>query len=63
MRHERLSLAQQLLDDGDTERAMQFADGALYPVNTFGMNILNTLREKNVLEDLWASGKAPWKKW
>lgn len=44
---QRLNLAQQLLDDGDTERAMQFADPALYPVNTFGMNILNTLREKN----------------
>ena len=24
---------------------------------------MDTLREKNVLEDLWASGKAPWKKW
>jgi hypothetical protein len=44
---QRLSLAQQMLDDGDTERALQFADPALYPVNTFGMNILNTLREKD----------------
>ncbi|MDT5261021.1 MAG: hypothetical protein QOC61_25 [Acidobacteriota bacterium] len=44
---QRLGLAQQLLDGGDTERAMQFADPALYPVNTFGMNILNTLREKD----------------
>jgi hypothetical protein len=44
---QRLGLAQQLLDDGDTERAMQFAAPALYPVNTFGMNILNTLREKD----------------
>jgi hypothetical protein len=44
---QRLGLAQQLLDDGDTERAMQFADPALYPVNTFGMNILNGLREKD----------------
>ncbi|HEY0171629.1 MAG TPA: hypothetical protein VGB98_11450 [Pyrinomonadaceae bacterium] len=44
---QRLGLAQQILDDGDTERAMQFADPALYPVNTFGMNILNTLREKD----------------
>jgi len=24
---------------------------------------MDTLREKNMLEDLWASGKAPWKKW
>ena len=44
---QRLGLAQQLLDDGNVEHAMQFADPALYPVNTFGMNILNTLREKD----------------
>ena len=44
---QRLGLAQQLLDDGDIERAMQFAGSALYPVNTFGMNILNGLREKD----------------
>ena len=24
---------------------------------------MDTLREKNLLEDLWASGKAPWKMW
>ena len=24
---------------------------------------MDTLREKNMLEDLWASGKAPWKIW
>ncbi len=24
---------------------------------------MDTLREKNLLEDLWTSGKAPWKKW
>jgi hypothetical protein len=44
---QRLSLARQLLEDGDIERAMQFADPALYPVNTFGMNILDMLHEKN----------------
>jgi hypothetical protein len=44
---QRLNLAQQLLDDGDAERAMQFADSALYPVNTFGMHFLNTLHKKN----------------
>jgi hypothetical protein len=44
---QRLSLARQLLEDGDVERALQFADPALYPVNTFGMNILDMLREKN----------------
>ena len=44
---QRLNLAQQLLTDGQTETAMQFADSALYPVNTFGMHFLNTLRPKN----------------
>jgi hypothetical protein len=44
---QRLSLAAQLLDDGDVERAMQFADPALYPVNTFGVDILNRLRERD----------------
>jgi glucose-1-phosphate cytidylyltransferase len=24
---------------------------------------MDTLRDKNLLEDLWSSGKAPWKKW
>jgi glucose-1-phosphate cytidylyltransferase len=24
---------------------------------------MDTLREKNLLEDLWSSGKAPWKCW
>jgi len=24
---------------------------------------MDTLRDKNQLEDLWASGKAPWKVW
>ncbi|HEX8190703.1 MAG TPA: hypothetical protein VF586_20255 [Pyrinomonadaceae bacterium] len=44
---QRLNLAQQLLEDGDAERATQFADSALYPVNTFGMHFLNTLHKKN----------------
>ena len=44
---QRLNLAQQLLEDGQIERAMQFADPALYPVNTFGMHFLNTLHRKN----------------
>jgi hypothetical protein len=44
---QRLSLARQLLDDGDIERALQFADPALYPVNTLGMNILDMLHEKD----------------
>ena len=24
---------------------------------------MDTLREKNILEEMWASGKAPWKLW
>lgn len=44
---QRLALARQLLQDGDVERALQFADPALYPINTFGMNILDMLHEKN----------------
>lgn len=24
---------------------------------------MDTLREKNMLEDLWDAGKAPWKTW
>jgi hypothetical protein len=44
---QRLGLARQLLEEGDIERALQFADPALYPVNTFGMNILDMLRDKN----------------
>ncbi|HEX6623655.1 MAG TPA: hypothetical protein VF064_08075, partial [Pyrinomonadaceae bacterium] len=44
---QRLGLARQILEDGDADRAMQFADPALFPVNTYGMNILDMLREKN----------------
>jgi hypothetical protein len=44
---QRLSLASQLLEDGDVERALQFADPALYPVNTLGMNILDMLYDRN----------------
>lgn len=44
---QRLSLAQQLLEDGDAERALQFAGPALYPVNTYGILFLNTLRERD----------------
>ncbi|HKG13837.1 MAG TPA: hypothetical protein VKB12_10875 [Pyrinomonadaceae bacterium] len=44
---QRLSLAQQLLEDGDAERAVQFAGPALYPVNTYGILFLNTLRERD----------------
>jgi hypothetical protein len=42
---QRLNLARQLIEDGDIPRALQFADPALYPVNTYGMNILDMLHE------------------
>ncbi|MDT7808617.1 MAG: hypothetical protein QOJ70_2430 [Acidobacteriota bacterium] len=43
----RLRLAIQLLDDGDTDRAIQFADAALGPVTPPGLEFLARLRPKN----------------
>ena len=42
---QRMSLARQLLDEGNVESAMQIGDTGLYPVNVFGMNFLDKLRE------------------
>ncbi len=40
------------------------ADGQLQAFEHQGFwQPMDTLREKNLLEDLWASGQAPWKKW
>lgn len=40
------------------------ADGQLMAFEHSGFwQPMDTLREKNLLEDLWASGKAPWKVW
>jgi glucose-1-phosphate cytidylyltransferase len=40
------------------------ADGQLMAFEHKGFwQPMDTLREKNLLEDLWASGKAPWKVW
>jgi hypothetical protein len=44
---QRLRLAGQLLQDGDTERALQFADPALNSVSADSMNFLSALREKD----------------
>ncbi len=44
---QRLSLAQALLDAGDTERAIQFAEPALGLVRPNTLNFLSNLREKN----------------
>jgi len=40
------------------------ADGQLesYKHNGF-WSPMDTLRDKNMLEECWASGKAPWKTW
>ncbi|HLL73648.1 MAG TPA: hypothetical protein VK421_00005, partial [Pyrinomonadaceae bacterium] len=43
----RLQLASQFLAEGDTERAMQFAEPALRSVNTASVEFLVNLREKN----------------
>ncbi|MBA2731773.1 MAG: hypothetical protein H0U54_02655 [Acidobacteria bacterium] len=44
---QRLKLATQLLQDGDTERALQYADPALVSVNASSINFLSALREKD----------------
>jgi hypothetical protein len=44
---QRLRLAREFLEEGDMERALQFADGALDIVTTRGINFLSTLREKD----------------
>ena len=40
------------------------AEGQLHAFEHNGFwQPMDTLREKNLLEDLWASGEAPWKQW
>ena len=40
------------------------ADGQLMAFEHYGFwQPMDTLREKNLLEGLWESGKAPWKVW
>jgi glucose-1-phosphate cytidylyltransferase len=39
----------------DDQLSVFFHDGFWHP--------MDTLRDKRYLEDLWSSGKAPWKKW
>jgi hypothetical protein len=45
---QRLSVARELLQAGEMERALQFADPALTVVSTESLSFLSTLREKNV---------------
>jgi hypothetical protein len=44
---QRLKLATQLLRDGDTERALQYAEAALVSVSADSINFLSALREKD----------------
>jgi hypothetical protein len=44
---QRLSVAKELLDAGDAERALQFADPALTVASIQGIDLLTDLREKN----------------
>jgi hypothetical protein len=44
---QRLKLATQLLQDGDTERALQYADPALVSVSVASINFLSSLRQIN----------------
>ena len=44
---QRLGLARQLLEAGDTERAMQYADPVLGAINMQSIDFLSTLREKD----------------
>lgn len=44
---QRLAIAREVLQTGDTERALQFADPALAAVTMEGINFLSDLREKN----------------
>ena len=44
---QRVSVARQLLEEGEVERALQFAGPALYPVNVHGIDFLIRLREKS----------------
>jgi glucose-1-phosphate cytidylyltransferase len=51
-----------ILERDPVERLVQ--DGQLAGYRHYGFwSCMDTLREKNYLEELWSSGKAPWKQW
>jgi glucose-1-phosphate cytidylyltransferase len=51
-----------ILERDPIERLAQ--DGQLMAYRHYGFwSCMDTLKEKNMLEDLWASGRAPWKTW
>jgi glucose-1-phosphate cytidylyltransferase len=47
---------------GPMERLADESQLAPYRYNGF-WHAMDTLRDKNYLEELWSSGKAPWKTW
>jgi glucose-1-phosphate cytidylyltransferase len=49
-------------EQGPLESLAQSQQMAAYEHKGFWQP-MDTLRDKNLLEDLWSSGKAPWKKW
>ncbi len=51
-----------ILERGPLEKLSK--DGKLYAYKHSGFwQAMDTLRDKNLLEELWNTGKAPWKKW
>ncbi len=60
-----LSLIKGDLTTWEQEPLMKLAEqGQLMAFEHYGFwQPMDTLRDKHLLEDLWSSGKAPWKKW
>ena len=55
------------LEAGDIRASLEYAAHQMdHPILSVAYGFwqpMDTLREKNHLEDLWASGRAPWKVW
>jgi glucose-1-phosphate cytidylyltransferase len=49
-------------EDGPLNKLAQIGEMMAFEHQGFWQP-MDTLREKNILEELWASGKAPWKNW
>lgn len=53
---------QTIWESGPLERLAEEGELAAYSHQGFWQP-MDTLRERNLLEDLWQSGRAPWKRW
>jgi len=53
---------QTVLEKQPLEKMASLGELMAYKHNGY-WQCMDTLREKNVLEDLWARGEAPWKVW